>query len=223
MWSGRGLPTRCAGLDSRAGRALACSQRKRSRGVARRGLPGRMKRLEECHQRRGFRRTQVLSVGRHVAAALDHLANELILVESQRDPVERWPALSTFAHRANGSCGTASPGTRAHLGAREPCGHGDIGTESAGCSTRPSPGSTAHARPNASRCPGPTAASRIVRTAIGLRFQLFSPSPATKGSASSTTIPMAGPISNIGVSADGGKKDSSAYSHRKKKSGRGAV
>ena len=77
--------------------------------------------------------------------------------------------------------------------------------------------------PKCVRVPRATATNRIVRTAIGLRFQLFSPSPATNGSASSTTIPIAGPISSIGVSADGGKKDSSAYSQRKKKSGRGAV
>ena len=41
--------------------------------------------------------------------------------------------------------------------------------------------------------------------------------------ASSTMIPIAGPMSKMGVSADGGRNDSNAYSHRKKKSGRGEV
>ncbi len=58
---------------------------------------------------------------------------------------------------------------------------------------------------------------------MGLRFQLFSPSPAINGSTSKAMIPMAGPINNMGVSADGGRNDSSAYIHKKKKSGRGAV
>src|SRR5262249_51647958 len=78
-------------------------------------------------------------------------------------------------------------------------------------------------KPNCVRLPSITATNRIVRTAIGLRFQLFSPSPAKKGSSRSTTIPIAGPIISSGVSADGGRKDKTAYSHRKKKSGRGAV
>src|SRR5713226_10155390 len=58
---------------------------------------------------------------------------------------------------------------------------------------------------------------------MGLRFQLFSPSPAKKGSANNTARPTAGPINKIGVSAAGGRYDSSAYSHQKKKSGCGAV
>jgi hypothetical protein len=37
--------------------------------------------LQESYQRRRFRRTQILSVGGHVASTLDHLTNELILVE----------------------------------------------------------------------------------------------------------------------------------------------
>src|SRR6266446_236400 len=55
--------------------------------------------------------------------------------------------------------------------------------------------------------PRATAIKRIVSTAIGLRLQLFSPSPAKNGSARSTMIPTAGPISSIGVSAEGGKKN----------------
>jgi len=36
-----------------------------------------------------LRRTQILSVGGHVAASLDHLSNQLILREPHRNAVER--------------------------------------------------------------------------------------------------------------------------------------
>ena len=52
--------------------------------------------------------------------------------------------------------------------------------------------------------------AEIVSTAIGRRLQLFSPSPATKGSASSTSKAITGPISSAGVSIDGGSSDSTA-------------
>jgi hypothetical protein len=42
-----------------------------------------------------FRRTQILSVGRHVATTLDYLPNQLVLRESHRDTVERRPPLAT--------------------------------------------------------------------------------------------------------------------------------
>ena len=58
---------------------------------------------------------------------------------------------------------------------------------------------------------------------MGRRRQLFSPSPERKGSNKSTPIPMTGAISKNGVSSCGGSKESRAYNHRKKKSGRGTV
>jgi hypothetical protein len=42
-----------------------------------------MQRLQECDQRRRFRRTQILAIRGHIAASLDHLANELVLSEAQ--------------------------------------------------------------------------------------------------------------------------------------------
>jgi len=50
----------------------------------------------------------------------------------------------------------------------------------------------------------------LEETAMGLRLQLFSPSPARTGSASSAAMATAGPINKIGVSADGGRSDKSA-------------
>src|SRR5260370_8685804 len=50
-----------------------------SRSVTRRGLASRVERLQKGHQRSRLRRTQVLSVGRHIATTLNHLADELIL------------------------------------------------------------------------------------------------------------------------------------------------
>ena len=64
---------------------------------------------------------------------------------------------------------------------------------------------------------------RIVNTATGRRRQLFSPSPAKNGSASSTAIPMTGPTSSAKVSMCGGISASAAKIQRKKKSGLGTV
>ncbi len=58
----------------------------------RRGLSGGGRCLEECHERRGLRRTQILSASRHVTATLNLLANELILGERQGDAVEFRPS-----------------------------------------------------------------------------------------------------------------------------------
>jgi hypothetical protein len=55
-----------------------------------------MQRLEECHQRSGFRRTQVLAIGWHISSALDHLPNELIFGKALGNSIERWPALPSF-------------------------------------------------------------------------------------------------------------------------------
>src|SRR6516162_4314446 len=54
----------------------------RARRVPRRLLPDGMQRLEKCHERRGLRRAEIFSVGRHVSAPLDHLPDELVLRQS---------------------------------------------------------------------------------------------------------------------------------------------
>ena len=54
------------------------------------------------------------------------------------------------------------------------------------------------------------AGSRTVIAATGRRFQLFSPSPETNGSTSRSPIATAGPISNAGVSSQGGNNESTA-------------
>src|SRR5260370_27958644 len=69
--------------------SLACP-----RSIACSGLSNRVQRLEVCDQGRGLLRAEVLSVSRHIAAALDHLADELILREPDRDSIERRAALS---------------------------------------------------------------------------------------------------------------------------------
>ena len=55
-----------------------------------------------------------------------------------------------------------------------------------------------------------TATNKIVRTATGLRRQLFSPSPKRKGKNSRPRITTTGPISRAGVSIAGGNSESTA-------------
>src|SRR5277367_2260213 len=74
--------------------SAALAKRHITRGIAGGSLADRMKSHEKRNQRRGFRRTQVFSVGRHVAAALDDLSNQLILCEPHGDAVERRASLA---------------------------------------------------------------------------------------------------------------------------------
>ena len=57
---------------------------------------------------------------------------------------------------------------------------------------------------------GTPTTSMIESTAIGRFRQLFSPSPEMNGKRTRNSNPSAGPISKIGVSADGGKYERSA-------------
>jgi len=53
-----------------------------------------MESFKERHERRGLSRTQVVSVGRHVATALDHLPDELVTRKSHGDTIQSWTSLS---------------------------------------------------------------------------------------------------------------------------------
>src|SRR5271170_2840954 len=53
-----------------------------------RGLIEGMQGFEELNQGRGFGRTQVLSIGRHVAAPLKNLPDQLIFRETGRDQIQ---------------------------------------------------------------------------------------------------------------------------------------
>src|SRR5580658_8160939 len=66
-----------------------------ARRVARWGLVWRMQRFEKCHERRCLRRTQVLSVRRHVSASLDDLADELVLREPRGNAVQSRTSLAS--------------------------------------------------------------------------------------------------------------------------------
>ena len=66
-----------------------------------------MQGFEKCDERGGLRRAQILAVRRHVATALNHLADELVLRQPQRDTVECRTALARRSLQGNGSCGTA--------------------------------------------------------------------------------------------------------------------
>src|SRR5215472_15435032 len=69
-------------------------------GVARGNLPGRMQGFEKCHQRCCFRWAQAVSIRRHVAASLNHLANQLVLGEPDSHAVQGRTSLPTrFSQR----------------------------------------------------------------------------------------------------------------------------
>src|SRR6266481_491323 len=74
----------------------ACAERHLPGGVLRRLLPGGMECFEERHERGGLGGTQVLSICRHVTAALDDLADQLILRQPDGNGVERRAALPSF-------------------------------------------------------------------------------------------------------------------------------
>jgi hypothetical protein len=54
-----------------------------------------MQSFKKRNQGSRLRRTQILSVGGHVAASLDHLSNQLILREPHGNAVERRPSLAS--------------------------------------------------------------------------------------------------------------------------------
>jgi hypothetical protein len=53
-----------------------------------------MEGFKERHERRGLSRTQIVSIGRHIAAALDHLPDELVTRKSHGDTIQSGPPLS---------------------------------------------------------------------------------------------------------------------------------
>src|ERR1700730_9586126 len=53
-----------------------------------------VQRLEESNERRSLCWTQVVPIGRHVAASLNDLTDELVLRETDRNAIQRWPSLS---------------------------------------------------------------------------------------------------------------------------------
>src|SRR5690348_14342986 len=63
-------------------------------GVTCWSLSSGMQSFEKGDQCSGFRWTQILSIGGHVSASLDHLSNQLILREPYGNTVERRTSLS---------------------------------------------------------------------------------------------------------------------------------
>src|SRR5580704_2030351 len=81
---------------SRRWRSGVGSERNGTRGVACWRLTRGMQRLEERDESRRFRGAQILAVGRHVAATLDHLSNQLILRQAYSHGVQSRTALSAL-------------------------------------------------------------------------------------------------------------------------------
>src|SRR5262245_15124562 len=59
-----------------------------ARGIARGSLSRRMQRSEKCDECGRFRRTQVFSISRHVAASLKYLPDELVVRHSHGNAVQ---------------------------------------------------------------------------------------------------------------------------------------
>src|SRR5579885_751003 len=64
------------------------------RGIHRSRTVRGLQRFQKAYQRVHFRRAEVLSIGRHIAAALQHLTNQLVFGESRCYVIERRTALS---------------------------------------------------------------------------------------------------------------------------------
>src|ERR1700726_4379528 len=62
------------------------------RRIARGRVPPRVARGEECDDRVDLRGSEILAVGRHVTAALNYLANDLVARETRGSVVERGTA-----------------------------------------------------------------------------------------------------------------------------------
>src|SRR5579862_9096627 len=83
-------------------RLIPCSSRltfanhQLPRSVACRVLCGGVQSLKKCHERRGLCRAQIVPVCGHVAASLNHLANELVLRKARGDAIE---SRSSFSAR----------------------------------------------------------------------------------------------------------------------------
>src|SRR5258708_6761952 len=65
--------------------------------IARWQLSRRMQRFEKLHQRSSLRGTKVFPIRRHVTAALNHLADQLVRGKAQRNLIERRSTLSAFS------------------------------------------------------------------------------------------------------------------------------
>ena len=85
-----------------------------------------MQRLQKCDERRGLRRTQVLSIGRHVAATLDHLADELVLREPYGNTVESRTSLSTLVAKRMAVAALLDLENERALPLEEPLCHAEI-------------------------------------------------------------------------------------------------
>jgi hypothetical protein len=54
-----------------------------------------MERLKKRHESSRFRGTQILSIGGHIPATLEHLPDELISGQLKRDCIKRRPTLAS--------------------------------------------------------------------------------------------------------------------------------
>src|ERR1700759_251273 len=77
------------------GRLRIFALRDAAGSVASGRLTGGMQRAEKGYERGGFRRTEIFAVGRHIAAALNYLTNELVLGQAHSNAIEGGTALST--------------------------------------------------------------------------------------------------------------------------------
>src|SRR5215472_11277071 len=87
----------CQGGGSHGSRLLPLGEPARCVACGR--LPCRMQALKKGHEGRRLWRTQILAISRHVATALNHLPNQLVLREAHRYAIQRRSSLSSGARQ----------------------------------------------------------------------------------------------------------------------------
>ena len=105
-------PSRVLAQRARGGRAAGCAASRAG------SWPGGCMRLQERDERRHLGRAQVLAVGRHVAAALQDLADRAGRASGASRRRRAPGRAARPARRARGSCGTACPAPAARPAAR---------------------------------------------------------------------------------------------------------
>ena len=154
------------------------------RRIVRRRLIIRMHRVKEFNQRRRLCRRQRASICRHISATQQDLPNHLVLRQPRRHIVQAPARAAHPLHPAHGSCGTAFPGDQLRPAAPAANGYAAIlGTGTAAPLQASICGLHGVYVPRCVNTPKSHRDKHHGKHRYRPRHQLFSPTPATNGSA----------------------------------------